>query len=146
MSRGELQALWSCAEWLKSIHVKGRFIGVVLTRVGETILWRRQEELDGIVGYLVRCGVRMEWMGFIVGRCSELLAFSMEEVENRVRFFMDMGMNENDFGTMVFDCPKVLGFFSLEEMKEKVWWFLCYLNSSFDACILNVKKIKICIG
>jgi mTERF domain-containing protein len=32
-----------------------------------------------------------------------------------------MGMNENDFGTMVYDYPKALGFLSLEEMNSKVF-------------------------
>lgn len=32
-----------------------------------------------------------------------------------------MRMNEKDFGTMVFDYPRVLGFFTLEEMNEKVF-------------------------
>ncbi|XP_028556158.1 transcription termination factor MTERF2, chloroplastic-like isoform X3 [Dendrobium catenatum] len=31
-----------------------------------------------------------------------------------------MGMDEKDFGTMVYDYPKALGFFSLEEMNSKV--------------------------
>ena len=31
-----------------------------------------------------------------------------------------MGMIKNDFGTMLYDCPKVIGYFSMEEMNQKV--------------------------
>lgn len=81
---------------------------------------RSLEELDDIVDYLESKGVRMDWMGFVVSRCPELLAFSLEEVKIRSEFYLDMGMNNNDFGTMVFDYPKVLGYLSLEEMHQKV--------------------------
>ncbi|GMH13438.1 hypothetical protein Nepgr_015279 [Nepenthes gracilis] len=120
MSRGDLESVRQLSEWLKTIHVNGRFIGVVLTRVGETILSRSMEELDEIVEYLESKGVRRDWMGYVMSRCPELLAFSIEEVKTRVRFYMDMGMNEHDFGTMVYDCPKVLGYLTLEQMKYKV--------------------------
>lgn len=89
-------------------------------RVGEIILKRSIEEMDEIVMYLETKGVRRDWMGYVISRCSELLAFSMEEVQTRVSFYTDMGINEHDFGTMVYDCPKVLGYFTLEEMKQKV--------------------------
>jgi mTERF domain-containing protein len=36
-------------------------------------------------------------------------------------------MNEKDFGTMVFDYPRVLGYFTLEEMNQKVTELLCNL-------------------
>lgn len=108
------------ADWLKSIHVNGRFIGVVLLRGGENVLERSIEELDEIVWCLEKNGVRREWMGYVVSRSPELLTFSMEELKIRMDFYFDMGMNERDFGTMVFDFPKVLGFYSLEEMKQKV--------------------------
>lgn len=120
MAKGDARLVREHVQWLKSIHVKGRYIGIVFTRVGETILRRSIEEMDEIVMYLESKGVRMDWMGYVISRCAELLAFSMEEVQTRVSFYMDMGMNEHDFGTMVYDCPKVLGYFTLEEMKQKV--------------------------
>ncbi|XP_024982432.1 transcription termination factor MTERF2, chloroplastic isoform X2 [Cynara cardunculus var. scolymus] len=119
-SRGNIESIRSTAEWLKSIHVNGRFIGVALLRAGKNILERNTEELDEIVWYLEKNGVRREWMGYVVSRCPELLSFSMEELKNRTNFYFDMGMNEKDFGTMVFDFPKVLGFYSFEEMNQKV--------------------------
>ncbi|KAL2927462.1 Transcription termination factor MTERF2 chloroplastic [Bienertia sinuspersici] len=101
ISKGDVQLIREQVEWLKSIHVKGRYIGIVFTRVGETILRRSVEEMDEIVEYLESKGVRRDWMGYVISRCAELLAFSMEEVKTRVSFYMDMGMNEHDFGTMV---------------------------------------------
>lgn len=100
--------------------MKGDFLGSVFTKAGENILERRTEELDEIVEYLESNGVRREWMGYVMSRCPQLLSYSMEEVKTRVAFYLDMGMNEKDFGTMVFDYPGVLGCFSLEEMNEKV--------------------------
>ncbi|KAJ0518562.1 putative transcription regulator mTERF family [Helianthus annuus] len=119
-SKGNLESIRTTADWLKSIHVDGRFIGVALLRGGENVLQRSIEELDEIVSCLEKNGVKREWMGYIVSRCPELLSFSMEELETHMKFYFDMGMNEKDFGTMVFDFPKVLGFYSLEEMNQKV--------------------------
>ncbi|KAL9231636.1 hypothetical protein vseg_006837 [Gypsophila vaccaria] len=120
VSKGDMRSIMQLAEWLKSIHVKGRGIGIVFMRVGETIVRRSIEELDEIVSYLESKGVRRDWMGYVVTRCAQLLAFDMEELKTRVSFYTDMGMNDHDFGTMVYDYPKVLGYFSLDEMKQKV--------------------------
>ena len=105
---------------MKSVYLKGEFLGVALVRAGDNILDRSNEELDDIVGYLETNGVRRDWMGYVMSRCPQLLSYSMEELKNRVNFYLDMGLNEKDFGTMVFDYPKALGFFSLEEMNQKV--------------------------
>ncbi|KFK32869.1 hypothetical protein AALP_AA6G297600 [Arabis alpina] len=120
MSKGNLESIRIMIEWLKTIHVKGEFIGVAFLRSGDNILQRSREELDEIVEYLESNGVRRDWMGVVVGRCPELLSFSMEEVKSRVDFFLKMGMSQNDFGTMVYDYPKILGFFSFEEMETKI--------------------------
>eukprot|EP01018_Ginkgo_biloba_P009785 Gb_07758 [translate_table: standard] len=106
-------------QWLKSIHVKGRDLGVVLTRV-ESIMRRPIQELDHNVQFLECHGVKLDWMGFVVSRCPEILSFSMEELKWRVDFFLELGMNDEDFGTMVFEYPKVIGFFSIEDMINKV--------------------------
>lgn len=119
-SKGNIESIRSTADWLKSIHVSGRFIGVALLKAGENVLERSTIELDEIVWYLEKVGVKREWMGYVVSRCPELLSFSMDELKTRTDFYFDMGMNEKDFGTMVFDFPKVLGFYSLEEMNQKV--------------------------
>ncbi|KAF7126785.1 hypothetical protein RHSIM_Rhsim11G0177400 [Rhododendron simsii] len=124
MSRGNLYAIRHAAEWVKSINVKGRFIGVALTKSGEKMLGRSPEELDEIVGYLESQGVRRVWMGYVMSQCPQLLSYSMEELKSRVQFFLDMGMNDKDFGTMVFDYPQVLGYFSMEEMKQKVHYLM----------------------
>lgn len=120
MSKGNLGSIRYLVDWLKTIHVKGRYIGVASTRAGDNILDRSVEELDDIVMYLERNGVRRDWMGFVVGRCPEILSFKMEDIMSRVEFFKDMGMDKKDFGTMVFDFPKVLGYYPMEEMKQKV--------------------------
>lgn len=119
-SKGNLGAITRAAEWLKTIHVKGRFIGVALTRAGGNVLERRLEEFHEIVEYLEENGVRSDWMGYVVSRCPEVLSFSMEELKARTEFYLNMGMDKNDFGTMLFDCPKVLGYLSMEEMNQKV--------------------------
>lgn len=119
MSKGNLESITRAAEWLKSIHVKGRFIGVALLKA-EHLLDRCTEELDEMVEYLERSGVRRDWMGHVMSRCPQLLSCSMEEIKTRVGFYLDMGMSSNDFGTMVFDYPRVLGHYTLAEMNEKV--------------------------
>ncbi|KAH6789358.1 Mitochondrial transcription termination factor family protein [Perilla frutescens var. frutescens] len=119
-SKGNLECIRRLAQWLKTIHVNGRFIGVTLTRAGGNVLERSIEEFNEIVEYLEDNGVRRDWMGYVVSRCPEVLAFSMDELRSRADFYLNMGMDKNDFGTMLFDCPKVLGYFSMEEMNQKV--------------------------
>lgn len=120
MSSGNLETIRGFVEWLKSVNVKGRLIGVVLLKTGVNILSRKLEELDEIVWYLESNGVRKEWMGYVISRCPQLLSCSFEELKSRVGFYLDMGMNNKDFGTMVYDYPRVLGYFSFEEMNQKV--------------------------
>lgn len=115
----DLEGLKLRIRWLKSIHVKGRYLGVVLTR-HESILRRSIEDLDNNVQFLESHGVLIDWMGFVVTRCPEILSFSMEELKCRVNFFLELGMNDNDFGTMVFEYPKAIGFFSIADMINKV--------------------------
>ncbi|XP_077218911.1 mitochondrial transcription termination factor family protein [Tasmannia lanceolata] len=119
MITGDLDSLGCLVDWLKSVYVKGEFLGYVLTRANG-ILERSPEELEEIVQYLVSHGVRREWMGFAISRCPQLLSFSMAEIKSRVNFYLEMGLNDKDFGTMIFDSPRALGFFSLEEMNCKV--------------------------
>ncbi|KAK6916575.1 Transcription termination factor, mitochondrial/chloroplastic [Dillenia turbinata] len=120
MSRGNPGSIRRIVEWLKSKHAHGRFLGAALMKAGDNILDRSLEELDEIISYLESNGVRMEWMGYVITRCPQLLSYDIEEVKTRTAFYLDMGMNEKDFGTMVFDFPKVLGYFTLEEMNQKV--------------------------
>ncbi|CAK8576523.1 unnamed protein product [Lathyrus sativus] len=120
MSRGKLESIRNRIEWLKSVHVKGDFIGDAMLKSGDNVLLRSDQELDEIVDCLESNGVRMEWMGYVVSRCPKLLSYSLEEVKIRVQFYLDMGLDDKDFGTMVFDFPKALGNYTLEEMKRKV--------------------------
>ncbi|CAN6202972.1 unnamed protein product [Urochloa humidicola] len=116
---GDLAKVRTMIKWLRSIYVKGDFLGRVLAN-GGSFLNRSFEELEEIIGYLESCGVRRDWIGYVVSRCPQLLNLSMAELETRVRFYTDMGMDEKDFGTMVYDYPRVLGYLSLEEMNSKV--------------------------
>ncbi|KAG4973819.1 hypothetical protein JHK87_030640 [Glycine soja] len=120
MSRGNLEAVRSFVEWLKSVYVKGEFLGVVMVNAGDNIFQRSHAELDEIVLYLESNGVRRDWMEYVISRCPQLLSYSLDEVKTRAQFYHDMGLNEKDFGTMVFDFPKVLGYYSMEEMNAKV--------------------------
>jgi len=120
MSRGKLESIRNRVEWLKSVFVKGEFIGDAMLKSGDNVLLRSDGELDEIVDYLEFNGVRREWMGYVVSRCPKLLSYSLEEVKTRVQFYLDMGLDAKDFGTMVFDFPKVLGHYTLEEMNRKV--------------------------
>lgn len=116
---GDLGKVRKMIKWLRSIYVKGDFLGRVLAN-GGSFLNRSFEELEEIIGYLESLGVRRDWIGYVVSRCPQLLSLSMDELETRVRFYTDLGMDEKDFGTMVYDYPRVLGFLSLEEMNSKV--------------------------
>ncbi|KAJ0980388.1 hypothetical protein J5N97_008643 [Dioscorea zingiberensis] len=119
MCSGDLGSVKELIEWLKSIYVKGKYLGAVVTKAGP--IWEREPEtLEEIVNFLEKNRVRREWIGFVVARCPQLLGMTMDELKTRVRFYLDMGINENDFGTMVFDYPRALGFYSLEEMNSKV--------------------------
>ncbi|KAJ1393670.1 Transcription termination factor, mitochondrial/chloroplastic [Sesbania bispinosa] len=120
MTRGKLDLIRNRVDWLKSVHVKGEFIGNAMLKSGDNILLRSNKELDEIVEYLESSGVRRDWMGYVISRCPELLSYSSEEVKTRVQFFLDMGLDEKDFGTMVFDFPRVLGYYTLEEMNQKI--------------------------
>ncbi|XP_057842577.1 transcription termination factor MTERF2, chloroplastic isoform X1 [Cryptomeria japonica] len=114
----DLEGLRLRVRWLKSIHVKGRYLGVVLTK-NERIIRRPIEDLDCNVQLLENSGVAMDWMGFIISHCPEILSFDIEELKCRVNFFLELGMSDKDFGTMLFEYPKVIGFFTLEDMNNK---------------------------
>ncbi|KAM7275472.1 hypothetical protein ACFE04_017338 [Oxalis oulophora] len=120
MSKGNLESIRPIAEWLKTIHVRSEFLGVVLLKSGETILERSREELDEIVDYLESNGVRREWMGYVMRRCPQLLSYNIDELKSRVEFYVGMGINKNDFGTMVYSYSRALGYYTLDEMNEKV--------------------------
>jgi mTERF domain-containing protein, mitochondrial len=117
---GDLEKVRRMIKWLRSIYAKGEFLGRVLAN-GESFLNRSFEELEETISCLESCGVRRDWIGYVVSRCPQLLNLSMDELETRVRFYTDMGMDEKDFGTMVYDYLRVLGYLSLGEMNSKVF-------------------------
>jgi mTERF len=116
----DLSHIRRMAEWLKSVNVKGQFLGPTMARAGPTLLNLKFEQLEDNLDFLERYGVRNEWIGYVVTKCPQLLVMSIEELDTRICFYKEMGLNERDFGTMVFDYPRALGYFSLEEMKSKV--------------------------
>ncbi|KAI4367671.1 hypothetical protein MLD38_023380 [Melastoma candidum] len=78
------------------------------------------DELEELVQYLEVNGVRRDWMEYVMCRAPSLLCCSMEELKSRVGFYLVMGMNVKDFGTMVYDYPWALGGFTIEEMNQQV--------------------------
>ena len=48
MSKGNLESFIRLANWLKSMHVKGRFIGHAILKGGKSVFKRGSEELDEI--------------------------------------------------------------------------------------------------
>lgn len=139
LSRGKLESIRNRVEWLKTVRVKGDFIGDAMLKGGDNVVLRSDRELDEIVEYLESNGVRRDWMGYVLSRCPKLLSYGFEEVKTRVKFYLDMGLDEKDFGTMVFDFPKVLGYYSLEEMNQKVHPFLTnfiWSKSHFNISVL----------
>ena len=108
-------------EWLKLIHVKGKDLGVVFVKAS-SILGCSSKKME-TVDYLIESGVR-EWVGIVVTRSPQVLTLTMEELVSRVRFYLDMSMNKEDFGTMVYDYTSVLGFFSLDEMTIRCLHFI----------------------
>ncbi|KAF6136282.1 hypothetical protein GIB67_042767 [Kingdonia uniflora] len=132
MSCGNLESIRRLTEWLKTIYVKGMYLGVVLVKAGGGILERSTEELNEVIRYLEKNGVKREWMGFVITRCPKILSYSIEEVKSRVSFYFDLGMDEKDFGTMVFEYSKAFGFFTLKEMKCKVNYLMEFGLSNED--------------
>lgn len=130
----DLNHIRRMAEWLKSIHVKGQFLGPTMVKAGPTLLDLKFEQLEENIDQLESYGVRNEWIGYVVTKCPKLLVMSVEEMEARICFYKEMGLNERDFGTMVFDYPKALGFFSLEEMQSKVLFWVFFFFSFLVYC------------
>eukprot|EP00249_Psilotum_nudum_P005649 c19085_g1_i3 orf=381-1952(+) len=117
--------------WLKSINVRGRDLGIVLKRQ-PCILERSIEELNDVVELLEMNGVKKGWIGLMVRRSPILLSLGCEELQERVAFFTDLGINSDDFGAMVSNFPAVLGHFSLEEMQGKVKYLKRFGFESFS--------------
>ncbi|RAL39704.1 hypothetical protein DM860_003237 [Cuscuta australis] len=139
-SRGDVMYIRRLVEWLNSVQVEGRFIGVVMLRSGENVFSRSFDDLDESIEYLEKTGVRRDCIGYVIRRCPTILAFSMEELKTRVEFYLNLGMGKKDFGTMVFDCPKVLGYLSMEEMNQKVAYLKEFGLSSEDVGSLIASK------
>lgn len=82
MSRANLESIRLLAEWLKSVHVKGEFLGAALLKTGGNILEKSNEELDEIVEYLESNVVRRDWTGYVMSQCPQILSYSIEEVKH----------------------------------------------------------------
>ncbi|VFQ65826.1 unnamed protein product [Cuscuta campestris] len=139
-SRGDVMYIRRLVEWLNSVQVEGRFIGVVMLRSGENVFSRSFDDLDESIEYLEKSGVRRDCIGYVIRRCPTILSFSMEELKTRVEFYLNLGMCKKDFGTMVFDCPKALGYLSMEETNQKVAYLKEFGLSSEDVGRLIASK------
>ncbi|KAJ7565007.1 hypothetical protein O6H91_02G044200 [Diphasiastrum complanatum] len=106
-------------EWLKNIYVKGRDLGVVLSRE-PSILEQSEEELNNTVSFLEDSGIRKDWIGWVVSRSPGVLALSTDELHEKVMFLSELGMEKEQFGAMIFNFPALLVRFSKEEMQIKV--------------------------
>ncbi|XP_011088397.1 transcription termination factor MTERF2, chloroplastic isoform X3 [Sesamum indicum] len=127
-SRGNLYSIRGLAEWLKSIHVKGRFIGVALTRAGGNVLERSLQELDEIVEYLESNGVRRDWMGYLVA------------------YLKDFGLNNEDVGRLLAFKPQLMAC-SIEDRWRPLVKYFYYLGISRDGMrrILTMKPMVFCV-
>lgn len=112
-------ALLPKVQWLKSINVQGRDLGVALTREPR-ILERSIEDLKDSVELLENSGIKREWIGWVVRRSPKILACEKEELQERVAFYSRLGIKPEDFGKMAYNFPASLGHFSLDEMCSKL--------------------------
>lgn len=106
-------------KWLKSINVHGRDLGAALMR-DPRILEKTIEELNENVELLKNAGVRVDWIGWVVRRCSKVLACCTEELQLRIAFYSHLGIEGDNFGRMVYNFPASLGHFPLDEMYSKL--------------------------
>jgi mTERF domain-containing protein len=112
--------------FLKKNYVRGRDLGVVLTR-HPVILDRPLEELQSLVQLLEDAGVQRSWVGFVICRSPGVLAHSVDELLDKISFFQGLGVRAKYFGPMAFNFPASIGRFPLSEMQAKVRvWFVCF--------------------
>lgn len=115
----DLDRLRERISFLKQNYVRGRDLGVVLTR-HPVILDRPREELCNIVQLLEDAGVRRAWVGFVICRAPGVLALSIDELLDKISFFQDLGVTPEHFGPMAYNFPASVGRFPLSEMQAKV--------------------------
>ena len=115
----DLDGLRERIEFLKKNYVRGRDLGVVLTR-HPVILDRPLEELSSLIQLLEDAGVRRSWVGFVICRSPGVLALSIDELLDKISFFQELGLKPEYFGPMAFNFPASIGRFPLSEMQAKV--------------------------
>ena len=125
----QLERLRQRISFLKENYVRGRDLGVVLTRQ-PIILDRPQKELETVITLLEEAGVRREWMGFVISRSPRVLSLSVEDLQEKISFFKGLGVTVEQFGPMTFNFPASIGHFPLVEMQTKV-------RSSSPLCVTS---------
>jgi len=119
MKGRDLDRLRERISFLKQNYVRGRDLGVVLTR-HPVILDRPREELCNMIQLLEDAGVRRSWVGFVIARSPGVLALSIDELLDKISFFQGLGVTPEHFGPMAFNFPASIGRFPLAEMQAKV--------------------------
>lgn len=115
----DLDRLRERINFLKQNYVRGRDLGVVLTK-HPVVLDRPQEELRNMIQLLEDAGVRRDWVGFVICRSPGVLALSIDELLDKIAFFQGLGISPEYFGPMAFNFPASIGRFPVAEMQAKV--------------------------
>ncbi|CAM6127598.1 unnamed protein product [Calypogeia fissa] len=106
-------------QWLRTIYVKGRDLGVVIERYPQ-ILNLPFQDLNEKVEILETAGVQRKWLGVVVARQPKVLTVSADELREKISMITELGLSAEQFGIMVFRFPAIVGHFSVEEMQLKV--------------------------
>ncbi|KAM7261776.1 hypothetical protein ACFE04_020853 [Oxalis oulophora] len=132
MSKGNLESIRPIVEWLKMIHVRSKFLGVVLLKSGETILERSREELDEVVDYLESNG---HW-GY----------YTLDEMNEKVNYLKEFGLNHEQVGRLLAFKPQLMGC-SIEDRWKPLVKFLYYLGVTRNGMrrMLTIKPMVFCV-
>ncbi|KAH7427789.1 hypothetical protein KP509_10G060100 [Ceratopteris richardii] len=112
-------------KWLKSINVHGSDLATALTR-DPIVLEKTIHSLNENVELIKAAGVRSEWIGWVIRRCSKVLACNKEELQEHINFYTRLGIKDDNFGKMVYKFPACLARFSVEEMHSKVLYLKAF--------------------
>ncbi|KAG0630296.1 hypothetical protein M758_1G168200 [Ceratodon purpureus] len=141
----DLDRLRERIHFLKKNYVRGRDLGVVLTR-HPVILERPLDELCNLIQLLEDAGVRRDWVGFVICRSPGVLALSIDELLDKISFFQELGVKPEYLGPMAFNFPASIGRFPLSEMQAKVEFLrrLGLVDASIGKAIAQRPQLLAC--